>query len=103
MILNQTFHFTRLQELAEHVKTMTKHRVLMFFDKYVAEKAPCRRKLCVQVFSQQHKERMNDDVDDAVNLITAPEEFKRDMGLYPLPKRVGVELHNMVADPTAKT
>jgi hypothetical protein len=92
-ILNQTYHFTRLEDVAEHVKTMTKDRVLMFFDKYVAAKAPCRRKLCVQVFSKQHEERMNDEVDDDIKLIKDPEEFKRDMGLYPLPKKVVVEEH----------
>eukprot|EP00980_Cylindrotheca_fusiformis_P029009 scaffold22696_cov118-Cylindrotheca_fusiformis.AAC.3 len=94
VILNQTYHFTRLQELAEHVKTMTKNRVLMFFDKYVAEKAPCRRKLCVQVFSTQHKEYMDEQVDANVRLIKDPEEFKREMTLYPLPPKIGVELRS---------
>jgi hypothetical protein len=65
----------------------------MFFDRYVAEKAPYRRKLCVQVFSKQHEERMNDEVGDGIKLIKDPEEFKRDMGLYPLPKKVSVEVH----------
>jgi hypothetical protein len=72
---------------------MTKDRVLIFFDKYVAEKAPYRRKLCVQVFSKQHEERMNDEVGDDIKLIKDPVEFKRDMGLYPLPKKVVVEVH----------
>jgi hypothetical protein len=64
---------------------MTKDRVLIFFDKYVAEKAPYRRKL--------HEERMNDEVGDDIKLIKDPVEFKRDMGLYPLPKKVVVEVH----------
>jgi secreted Zn-dependent insulinase-like peptidase len=91
--LNQTYHFTRLKEIAEYVKAITKDQVIMFFDKYVAALAPCRRKLCVQVFAKQHQERMASEVGDGVVLIENPEEFRHNMMLYPLPKKVVIEIH----------
>ena len=72
---------------------MTKNRVLQFFDKYVAKSAPCRKKLCVQVFAKQHLERMNDPVDDDNTLlIEDPAAFKRAMPLYPLPEKVPIQV-----------
>ena len=98
VILNQSYQFTRLQDIAEHVKGLTKERVLRFFDRYLAPKAPCRRKLCVHVFAKQHQERMGqkanlDGVDpDSVAMITDPVEFKRTMPVFPLPKRPEVNV-----------
>ena len=71
---------------------MTKDRVLTFFDEYVAASAPSRRKLSVQVFAKQHEDHMNDKIGDDVVLIKNPEEFKRTMPLFPLPKKVEIEV-----------
>lgn len=71
---------------------MTKDRVLVFFDEYVAASAPSRRKLSIQVFAKQHEEHINDKVGDDVILIKNPEEFKRTMPLFPLPKKVEIEV-----------
>jgi insulysin len=98
VILNQTYAFTKLHDIAEHVKTLTKERVLRFFDKYVAVNAPCRRKLCTHVFANQHAQRMGqkatvDGVDpDKTVIIEDPVEFKRTMPLFPLAKRKQVSV-----------
>jgi secreted Zn-dependent insulinase-like peptidase len=89
--LNQTYNFRRLQQIAEHVKVMTKERILRFFDKFVAASAPCRRKLCVQVFAKQHEEKMTTvPVEDGIVVIENPAEFRRTMALYPLPPKADV-------------
>ncbi len=90
--MNQSYQFQRLQVLADHVKTLTKEKILQFFDKYVAASAPNRRKLCVQVFAKQHVEKMGDEVADNVLLVTDPAAFKRSMSLYPLPKEVDISV-----------
>ena len=90
--MNGSYSFRRLQEIAEHVKTMTKERVLVFFDKYVAASAPCRRKLCVQVFATPHHEKMVEPVEEGVIRINDPTSFKQSMSLYPLPKKVDLEV-----------
>lgn len=95
VIQNQTFHFTRLQDIAGHVKTMTKQRVLIFFDKYVAANAPYRRKLCVQVYAKQHQASLKKSEDTDIIEIESPDEFKREMELYPLPKKVSVHVIDM--------
>ena len=98
VIMNQSYQFTRLQDIAQHVKTLTKDRVLRFFDKYVALNAPCRHKLCVHVFAKQHQERMGqkaklEGVDaDNVVIVNSPVEFKRSMPLFPLAKQVDVSV-----------
>lgn len=98
MIQNQSFHFTRLQDIAEHVKTMSKERVLVFFDKYVAVNAPLRRKLSVQVYAKQHQDVMQKGADDEGTIeIGSPTEFKWEMSLYPLPKKVSVKVVNVDA------
>lgn len=88
VMMKRSYNFQRLQQLATHVKNLTKAKVLQFFDKYVAASAPSRRKLCVQVFAKQHAEKMNDPVADNVVLVKDPKSFKRTMVLYPLPKEV---------------
>jgi hypothetical protein len=75
---------------------MTKERVLRFFDKFVAVSAPCRRKLCVQVFAKQHEEKMTTPVEDGIVVIENPAEFKRTMALYPLPPKVDVTVMEVV-------
>ena len=92
VILNKTYNFRRLQQIAEHVKEISKRQVLRFFDKYVAASAPHRRKLCVQVFAKQHEELMKEEVDSDTIVIEDPSSFKSSMPLYPLPKRVKIEV-----------
>lgn len=65
----------------------------MFFDKYVAANAPHRRKLCVQVYAKQHKESLKKRSEHTnIIEIESPADFKREMGLYPLPKKVSVDV-----------
>ena len=91
-MMNQSYHFTRLQELADYVNQLNKESVLDFFDTFIAPSAPKRRKLCVHVFAKQHVGKMSDPVGDGVVLIKDPALFKRSMPLYPLPKHVEIEV-----------
>ena len=94
-MMNQSYHFTRLQELADYVKQLNKDSVLDFFDTFIAPSAPKRRKLCVHVFAKQHVGKMSDPEGEGVILIKDPAVFKRSMPLYPLPKHVEIEVHNL--------
>jgi len=97
-MMNQSYHFSRLQELADHVKGLDKDTVLAFFDNYVAPMATKRRKLCVQVFAKQHVDKMveeNPPIDEGENIVVMiqdPAVFRRSMPLYPLPKVVELEV-----------
>ena len=91
---SRSYHFSRLQEIAEHVKTMSKFQVLRFFDRYISKTAPSRRKICIQVFSKQHEESMAMNVKEDENnvVIQSPVEFKRVMPFFPLPEAAKVEV-----------
>jgi hypothetical protein len=72
---------------------ISKGQVLRFFDKYIAPSAPCRRKLCVQVFAKQHEGVMDQVVDEeAVVVIKDLVEFKRSMPIFQLEKQVEVSV-----------
>jgi hypothetical protein len=75
------------------VKQISKGQVLRFFDKYIAPSAPCRRKLCVQVFAKQHESCMDQAIDEeTVVVIKDLVEFKRSMPLFQLEKQVEVSV-----------
>jgi len=97
VMMNQSYSFKRLQLIAEHVKQITKFRVLQFFDKYVAASAPCRRKFCVQVFAKQHAEKIKEPTAENVVLVHDPVSFKRSMPLYPLPREVDINVVDIAA------
>jgi insulysin len=103
VMMNQSYHFTRLQELAEHVKQLNKDAVLAFFDRFIAASASQRRKLCVQVFAKQHSERMEDPVGEGVVVIKDPTLFRRSMALYPLPNHVEISVSNLPGAESAST
>lgn len=95
--MNQSYQFQRLQNIAEYVKTITKDKVLQFYDKHVAASAPYRRKLSVQVFAKQHAGKLEDAVSDDVIMVEDPTLFKRSMVLYPLPKDVEISVAELPA------
>ena len=111
--MNRTYQFTRLQIIAHHVQQCTKEQLLRFYDKYIATKAPCRRKLSVLVFATQHQEHMDDKIhkeetssygnssnrngnqskaESNVVTISDPLEFKKSMQLFSLPTKVEVSV-----------
>lgn len=97
VMMNQSYQFQRLQNIAEYVKTITKDKVLQFYDKHVAASAPYRRKLSVQVFAKQHAGKLEDAVSDDVIMVEDPTLFKRSMVLYPLPKDVEISVAELPA------
>lgn len=88
VMTRRNYDFLRLQKLADETKTLSKQKVLQFFDKYVAASAPNRRKLCVQVFAKQHAEKMEDPVANDVVVVKDPSAFKRSTALFGLPNEV---------------
>jgi secreted Zn-dependent insulinase-like peptidase len=95
VILNKTYEFERLKNIADHVKMLGKSQVLRFFDKYVAANAPCRRKLCIQVVAKQHEEAVakEDNVEvSKVVRIENPADFKRSMPLFAMRTKVDIEV-----------
>jgi len=99
VIVNKTFQFDRLAQIAEFVKVLRKSRVLQFFDKYVAANGPCRHKLCIQVVAKQHEEvvaqKEENPVDglsheSVVRIITNPADWQRSMPLFAMLSKVDV-------------
>lgn len=92
VISNQTYRFRRLQEIAEQAQTVTKTDVLCLFDRYVLRTSPHRRRLSVQVFGCNHRDRINvnkggnDEDKDGKKIlwIDDPIEFARGQSLFPV-------------------
>ena len=100
VIYNHTYMFKRLALIAAEVKLITVEEVLQFYDKNIVKGAPERKKLCVQVFAEQHMEKYEDAVADDVILIKPNggiSEFKRSMPLYELHEEVDVECFKPVS------
>jgi insulysin len=88
-ISNRTYNFSRLADIAGEARTLNKLDVLRLFDRHVLRGSPNRQKLSVQVFGNNHLERLNEET-DAV-LIKDPIEFGRGQSLFPVPTTVSVE------------
>jgi insulysin len=88
-ISNRTYKFSRLADIAAQVRTTSQLDILRLYDRYVLRGSPNRQKLSVQVFGNNHLERLNEET-DAV-LITNPVEFGRGQSLFPVPTTVSVE------------
>jgi insulysin len=90
VISNQTYRFRRLQEIAEQAQTVSKTDVLCLFDRYVLRTSPHRRRLSVQVFGCNHRDRIhvNKEKDHAngkkILWIDDPVEFARGQPLCPV-------------------
>eukprot|EP01083_Nonionella_stella_P234611 825745_1 len=84
-LTNKSYEFKRLDLIADEVEKVEKNEVLQIFDKFIAVDGPRRKKLSVQVFAEQHMEKFDDPVSDAI-LLKNVEEMKRSADLYGLPK-----------------
>jgi insulysin len=90
VISNQTYRFRRLQEIAEQAQNITKTDVLCLFDRYVLRTSPHRRRLSVQVFGCNHRDRINvnKEMDDTngkkILWVDDPVEFARVQPLFPV-------------------
>ena len=91
VISKKNYMFQKYQQIAEHVKVIHKNQVLIFWDKYLSQGSPHRKKLSIQVFSKAHIEHMTQPVSKDVLQIADTEEFKRGMSLFPLPATVLVD------------
>jgi insulysin len=89
VITNRTYHFCRLADIAAQARTVSKTEVLRLFDRYILRGSPNRKKLSVQIFGNNHLERLNEET-DAVK-ITDPIEFGQGQSLFPVPSSVSVE------------
>jgi insulysin len=99
VITNRSYHFTRLQEIAEEVISLTKNDVMRFFDRHVLAESPYRRKLSVQIFGTAHDELLeklktetpSKSESPCWTLIHDPDEFVRDNFAFPAQKRASIE------------
>ncbi|XP_076104390.1 insulin-degrading enzyme-like isoform X1 [Mytilus galloprovincialis] len=106
-ILSQQYNFDRETVEVEFLKTVKKEDVFSFFKDRIAVGAPYRKKFSIHVVSSVNGEKeltetngekqTTETTEDGNNLLPSPElpppmvvtsvaEFKRDMGLYPLPR-----------------
>ncbi|OQS04220.1 insulin-degrading-like enzyme, metalloprotease family M16A [Thraustotheca clavata] len=53
-ISGETYHFTRRQEVANQVQTLTIDNIISFFDEYIAVSSPKRVKLSVHMLGSNH-------------------------------------------------
>lgn len=92
-ISNRSYKFNRLADIAAEARTLIKLDVLRLYDRYVLRGSPNRQKLSVQVFGNNHLEKLNEET-DAV-LIKNPIEFGRSQSLFPIPTAVSLETFMM--------
>ena len=107
-ILSQQYNFDRENVEVDFLKTVKNEDVYKFFKDRIAVDAPLRKKCSIHVVSSVNgidtEQQQNNGTDTENNLLPTPElpqpvivnsiaEFKRDMGLYPLP-RPYIDLQN---------
>ena len=96
LITNQTFHFTRITEIAQHILTSTKQDVLRLLDKAMLYGSS----ITIQMFGQgvdiptTTTTTITDETDKTVYL-SDPIEFGRVQSLYALPRSVPVQVVNL--------
>ena len=94
-ISNKQYHFERDAIEVAHLRTITKQDICQFFEQYIAENAPERRKLAVYVTATATDG--SKDIAQAQNgaakfsnsqalEVTDVNSFKRGLALHPLPK-----------------
>jgi insulysin len=84
VITNRTYVFMRRQLIAAEAKTLSKEQLLHFFSKHIANGAPSRQKLAVQVFAKSNESRITEPISTGEVLVIDPVEFKRSSALFPL-------------------
>ena len=89
-ISDETYDFHRLKTIAGIVQNVSKEDVLSLYDRFILAGAPDRRKLSVQVFGNEHLEKMNDPIPQGVSLASSADDFVRHAPLYPLPPNVAI-------------
>jgi insulysin len=102
MIKNRSYHFSRLQDIAQAIRPLKKFDVLRFFDRYLLAPSPHRSKLSIQLFGTAHESLRSEEhqstvpMDDIV--IDDLEEFIHLQGLYPA-QTSGFKVESMAWSP----
>uniref|UniRef100_A0A7S0CBY0 Peptidase M16 middle/third domain-containing protein n=1 Tax=Proboscia inermis TaxID=420281 RepID=A0A7S0CBY0_9STRA len=100
VISNGAYFFQKLKLVANEVETLKVTEVLRVFDRYFSKESSKRKKLSVQVFSKNVAEKINETIvvkesgieDDTVLIMLEDVvDFKREMPLFPLPKKKDVK------------
>ena len=91
VITDKSYVFRKWTIIGEEVGKITKDQVIAFYDKFIAAGAPCRSKFATQVCAKQHESAMDAPVPEGAVLITNPQEFQREMPLFPLRPKVDVD------------
>jgi insulysin len=99
LITNQSYHFSRLQDIAALIRTLTLEDVMQFFDRYILASSPHRRKLSVHMYGKAHMEELQaveqaDDQDQGDHgIIVCPNEFGRKRPLFAAQEVAPLEPH----------
>ena len=101
VVADHSYQFKKLQEIASCVMKIKKKEVVQFYDKFIAQYAPCLRKLCILVFAQKHMEAFKSSIiDDDITTIYESEmdDFRRSMSLFRVPDKVALTVWSGFSD-----
>jgi secreted Zn-dependent insulinase-like peptidase len=95
VISDRSYHFKKWQNIAASVVKIQKNEVVQFFDKYIAQYAPCLKKLCILVYSQKHMETFNDSAlhkDIRTIYESDMDDFRKSMSLFSIPNKAELKV-----------
>lgn len=97
-IVNRSYHFSRLQDIAALVRTLTLNDIMQFFDRHILATSPFRRKLSIHMYGKAHIEHLpamnsSKNAGNAVEIITCPKHFGRSRSLLPTQAAASLEPH----------
>ena len=94
-IRKRLYRFSKLDDVAAIVETLTKDDITAFVDKYMRKGSPDRTMVSVQMVASTHKEGLeatkDDEKDENVVVIDDVQSFKANSKHYPEMKEVNVE------------
>ena len=91
VITERSYQFKKWDNIAACMPKIQKNEVVKFFDKFIAQYAPCLRKLCVLVFAQKHMEAFkNSTLTENIKTFYESDidDFRRSLPLFRVPDKV---------------
>jgi insulysin len=97
-ITNQSYHFSRLQDIAAVIRTLTKDNVMQFFDRHILVNSLLRCKLSIHMYGKAHTEELltvqdNHDLAKGTEIIECPNVFARKRPLLACQEVAPLEPH----------
>jgi len=101
VITERSYQFKKWQNIATCLQKIDKNEVIQFYDKFIANYAPCLRKFCILVFAHKRMETFkssNENENITIFYESDVEDFRRSLRLFPVPDKVVVTTWSSFSD-----